>query len=172
MPSLGFSDLTDDEALLISLFRDWIRALGAKATFERLISARLAHDPISEMLPKAFEAFRRIAVEDADLLGIGDQLSQHEEYLLDALSETPPPSQSQRSQCPTEAPILRIRSTGEIAGSGFDALTQKLNHASWAVAFSLADARPPRKHATFNDCSATLHPSDRAEGIDQIGSWK
>ncbi|MEM6932088.1 MAG: hypothetical protein AAF526_00740 [Pseudomonadota bacterium] len=137
MPCLGFSDLAEDEALIVAIYRDWRAANSPKEMSERAIAAQLSHDTIHRILPVAFRTFRQITPANAPPCGPGDLLSSQEERLLDVLSEklrSTPPSRHDRDDARQQH---RIRHSAEIPGSGLDELTSKIHAASLRVAVSL-----------------------------------
>ncbi|MEM9605697.1 MAG: hypothetical protein AAGA11_22755 [Pseudomonadota bacterium] len=124
---IGFSDLTDDEGLVVMLYRDWQRLGPPRAVAEHAIARALKADALYPWLGPLFDACAAVGV-DASSTGEGtDLLSGVEEQLLDLVSQTLP-----RSPRPDPAPALRpIRS---IPRSGHDALLHAVHRASWRVA--------------------------------------
>lgn len=134
MGRLGFADLTENEAFLIAIYRDWRRLDLGKATIESNIRHALAHDTLNDVLSAVFATFRKLTPNSAEPCGQGDILSEHEERLLDALSAR------LRVACPVDAdggravPPETVRPCKEIVRSGTDDLLQKIHRTGWRVA--------------------------------------
>lgn len=132
--SLGFSDLNEDEAFLVAIYRDWARQGGEKGPIEDEIAGALSQDVLRNALNAVFAAYRQNAPDAGDSPGVGAVLSQHEERLLDALSRMA------RAACPRseEGASLRalnaVRPADEIRRSGQDELMHKVNMGFWSMA--------------------------------------
>jgi len=125
MNRLGFSDLTEDEALLIALYRDWSRPEINRAAMEAEMMGALSHDPISDALDAAFATFWRHAAATTTSLATGDHLSGEEERLLTALSD----------RFAGGGP--HVRPAGAIARSGTDDIVARLTAAAHRVALGV-----------------------------------
>ena len=86
MAQLGFSDLTEDEAFVVCLYRDWHAGGETRPSFEDMIGTALWHDPLFNHLDDVFGVFLQIAQDRFAIFGVGDLLSSHEEGLLDVLA--------------------------------------------------------------------------------------
>lgn len=86
MPRLGFSDLNEDEALAIGLFRDWSANFNRRSDFEKQAREVLERDPISRVISHLFTIFQEIASRELATSGAGDVLSPCEVEVLDLLS--------------------------------------------------------------------------------------
>ncbi|MEM1129698.1 MAG: hypothetical protein AAGH83_04150 [Pseudomonadota bacterium] len=137
MDRLGFSDLTENEALLVSIYRDWASARSARADAERAIFRNFAHDPLAGVLTTVFAAFRQVAPAHETWCGTGDLLSPQEERLLDALAQHIPGPRSQPGESEGAPTPCFVRPSAEIDRSGRDALCHRVNAASWRVALNL-----------------------------------
>ncbi|MEM6974131.1 MAG: hypothetical protein AAF577_15130 [Pseudomonadota bacterium] len=133
MSPLGFSDLTEDEALVVSIYRDWIGSGSSRADYEREIAGQLLHDPLHAHLTAVFAVFRDISKGVIGAIAPGPQLSHLEERLLDDLSQRLPTG----SGVVPQVPERMIRPSASIKRTGLDALLSKVNATSWRVATCL-----------------------------------
>ncbi|MEM1384182.1 MAG: hypothetical protein AAF713_08580 [Pseudomonadota bacterium] len=85
---LGFSDLTQDEQLLVAVYRDW-RGLGPTVSIaEHAIARTLRRDKLYQALEPLFDVFRQVAApEQRAAPQDSDVLTETEELLLDMLSD-------------------------------------------------------------------------------------
>ena len=125
-PSLGFSDLTEDECLLITLYRDWRRLGPTRAIAEHKIATLLQRDRSYLALDSLFAVFKefgRVDAGDHDPTGV---LSDAEERLLDLLSDKAPPEFDndviRRCRSELAAANIKTRPGHEIPRSGQDEL--------------------------------------------------
>ena len=122
MGRIGFTDLTEDEALLVSMYRDWTDQRSDSDSVERELTRALSRDFIFPALGFIFSVFRKVSQEELAICGRGDVLSLQEERLLAAFSQS------------SRFPVGTVRSVGAITRSGRDETTRKINKASWEVA--------------------------------------
>jgi hypothetical protein len=87
MRHLGFSDLTENEALLVAIYRDCVTQGAFKNQIEAAFSKALAQDVLHSVLDDVFAIFRQMSPDTVYVFGKCDLLSEHEERLLDDLSE-------------------------------------------------------------------------------------
>ncbi|MEM9459958.1 MAG: hypothetical protein AAGF11_37630 [Myxococcota bacterium] len=126
---LGFSDLTQDEALLVSIFRSWVRQASAQADFEQSARDLLRLDHIYPALDDLFVFFRSFCQRPEVHVNEHEVLSATEEQLLTVLGE-------QDARCRDTATdgcratlrelSMKPRPTDEITRSGDDLLHAKL----------------------------------------------
>ncbi|MDE0970331.1 MAG: hypothetical protein OSA51_13185 [Octadecabacter sp.] len=133
MTGLGFSDLTEDEALLITLYREWLGQYLSRDTFELKMSFILASDAMHPVIDDVFAIFRHITTDMIYICGVGDLLCDHEELVLDAVSAHLSTVDKKADQNKT----INVRSTEEISHTGRDALRSRVNQSSWLVAINL-----------------------------------
>ncbi|MEM9784042.1 MAG: hypothetical protein AAF899_16405 [Pseudomonadota bacterium] len=137
MSPLGFSDLSEDEALVVSIYRGWVESDPCRADYERTITARLDHDPLCRDLAIVFDAFSDMDDAGSGTSSTGPVLSPVEERLLDDLSKRLPQARG-RAGAPAGTPTTRvIRPPSAIERTGSDALLSRVNAASWRVAACL-----------------------------------
>ena len=133
MTGLGFSDLTEDEALLIVLYREWIGQHLSRETFELKMLLVLASDALHPVLDEVFAIFRHMTKDIICICCVGDLLCDHEGLILDAVSAR----LSKLIQKADQNRIINVRSTIEIPETGHDALRFQVNQSSWLVATNL-----------------------------------
>lgn len=129
MSELGFSDLTEDEALIVSIYRDWASAPGVKLFFERRIASALFRDRLHHLLETIFAVFREVTPAAEKMPCLGAVLSEDEERLLDMLA-------SRLGNQAASSPI--VRPVAEISCSGHDKLLERINEAQWRNALHLS----------------------------------
>lgn len=124
---LGFSDLLQDEAFLIILFREWARCIRNRACLEETYRKTLAGDRFGNVLSLVLERFSILRNSE---LGVGDLLSRDEEGVL---TEVAIQLQSRFSANSTQShPLLpNLRAAAEIPRTGRDILISKLNASNW-----------------------------------------
>lgn len=120
MQSLGFSDLTDDEAFLIAIFRDWSIAKAARKTFEASVREKTICDKLHGSLETVFAVFRQVTPDIFPAVRNDDQLSTLEERVLEALSVA------------LGAGV--VRPVRDIERTGRDHLLQRINCTGWRMA--------------------------------------
>ena len=86
MAQLGFSDLTEDEAFVVCLYRDWHSSGETRPSFEDMIKTALSHDRLFHCIGDVFAVFQDLALDRFAICGVDDLLSPQEEQLLDALA--------------------------------------------------------------------------------------
>ncbi|MEM9292254.1 MAG: hypothetical protein AAGD01_11285 [Acidobacteriota bacterium] len=87
---LGLSDLTQDECLIVSISRAWLRLGPTYAVAEHSIARLLQTDRIYPALDALFDTFRSLTPNrPAELPAESDLLSPQEERLLDRLALAP-----------------------------------------------------------------------------------
>lgn len=129
MVRLGFSDLSDDQALAVSVYRDWRACDGDATIVEKKIVDALQYDPISDLWDTIFATYHQVADDDFNACGVGDLLSPHEERLLNSLAERLSEVNLHLSNS--------FRPVVELTRSGTDALRQRENGVRWHVAATL-----------------------------------
>ena len=134
MVSLGFSDLNEDEALLVAIYRDWLRQGGEKGVVEDAVARALSQDALREVLDAVFAAYRRNVPDDVDPSGVGPLLSRHEERLLDTLSGMARPACPRSDDGASPHALNAVRPAAEIRRSGQDELMHKVNMGFWSMA--------------------------------------
>ena len=133
MTGLGFSDLTEDEALLIVLYREWIGQHLSRETFELKMLLVLASDALQPVLDDIFVIFRHMTKDMSCICCVGDLLCDHEGLILNAVSARLSVLVQKEDQNRT----INVRSTVEIPQTGRDALRFQVNQSSWLVATNL-----------------------------------
>lgn len=121
---LGLSDLTEDEEIVIGLYRDW-QSIGPTASVaEQRLATMLQGHALCGMLDGIFAQFRAVGPEDAHGGGTSASffLSDAEQAMLGLVSQ----AQSQ--------PGLVIRHPATIARNGEDMLKERIT-ASYSVFF-------------------------------------
>ncbi|MEM6357632.1 MAG: hypothetical protein AAF844_18385, partial [Pseudomonadota bacterium] len=88
---LGFQDLTEDERLIVAVYRDWRAGGPTSAVVEHAIARHLRCDRLYGALEPLFALFRQLSgVEASGMPFAEDVLLPSEERLLDILSSEPP----------------------------------------------------------------------------------
>ncbi|MEO0959053.1 MAG: hypothetical protein AAFY66_11420 [Pseudomonadota bacterium] len=88
---LGFQDLTEDERLIVAVYRDWRAGGPTSAVVEHAIARHLRRDRLYGALESLFALFRQLSgVEASGMPFADDVLLPSEECLLDILSAEPP----------------------------------------------------------------------------------
>lgn len=107
---LGFSDLTRDECLIVSIFRAWKRARPTHSVAEHSIARLLETDEIYPALDALFAAFASLALAGLAEHGDSDVLVTSEEVLLDQLStdDESKPSRQAVQACRSALQMARI----------------------------------------------------------------
>ena len=131
-PPLSFSDLMQDEAVLITLYREWMGCVRGSTYLEESDSKALAGDRFSNVLALVLESyltFRNSSV------GVGDLLRPNEE---DVVTEVAMQLESCFCVQRTQGHLLlpNIRTAREIPRAGHDSLISKLNGSNWLFALS------------------------------------
>lgn len=134
---LGFSDLNEDEALAIGLFRDWSLNCNRQLEFEKEAREILERDPISMILVHIFAVFQEIAVHSFVASGVGDVLSPCEMDVLDLLSIKMESTSSGEYQMKDPKGAASFRRTQEIPRSGLDDLVEAVSRACIRVVSGL-----------------------------------
>ncbi|MEO1318250.1 MAG: hypothetical protein AAFW01_16970 [Pseudomonadota bacterium] len=138
---LGFRDLTEDERLIVAVYRDWRAGGPTSAVAEHAIARHLQRDPLYGALEPLFALFRQLSgVEASGMPFAEDVLLPSEERLLDILSAEPP-SHAASDQAATCRDALRTagvspRSSNRIERSGLDATLFRIKE-SYLVAARL-----------------------------------
>ncbi|MEM6797425.1 MAG: hypothetical protein AAF725_25875 [Acidobacteriota bacterium] len=136
--ALGFSDLTEDERLVISISRDW-RLLGpTRAVAEHRIARLLTRDRVYPALDALFLAFAPLfaEIDEPAAAELGDLLSRCEHELLDRLATGEAGDRELPSVCACREALerarIRLRPSGTIERSGRDALELELSRSYFA----------------------------------------
>ena len=129
---LGFSDLLQDEAFLIILFREWAKSTGNCAYLEETYRKKLSGDPFGNVLAIILDSFSTVRESE---WGVGDLLSFDEESILTEVAIQIRSKFNDNSV--QNHPILpNIRTAAEIPRTGRDILISKLNASNWQFTFS------------------------------------
>ncbi|MEO0945544.1 MAG: hypothetical protein AAFY06_11995 [Pseudomonadota bacterium] len=112
--------MTDDEAFLIAIFRDWSIAKAARETFEASVREKTNCDKLHGRLEAVFAVFRQVTPDIFPAVRSDDHLSALEERVLDALSLA------------LGAGV--VRPVRDIERSGRDHLLQRINRTGWRMA--------------------------------------
>ena len=125
---LGFSDLNQDESLLISIFRKWYQEKKNPNKVEGIIRQLLIKDKIYSALEEIFIFFKQFIYRRLVLINDNEILSSTEEFLLEILGSPDEnfdlPNQKCRNKL-AEAMILP-RPIECITRSGYDVLQYKV----------------------------------------------
>ncbi|MEM6727241.1 MAG: hypothetical protein AAF618_01960 [Pseudomonadota bacterium] len=116
---LGFSDLDQDEELLIILYREW-RRRGAGAVVEHAIARNMRRHGIYGLLEMVFGSFSAVTEAPKTWRDPGLLLTRSEERLLTLMAYRLP-----------RDPALTIRCAGDIERSGRDRLRASIDRAYW-----------------------------------------
>ncbi|MGD1888065.1 MAG: hypothetical protein ACFB01_13270 [Cohaesibacteraceae bacterium] len=133
---LGFSDLTDDESFIVSVFRQW-RGIGpARSIAEHHLATWLRDDVLHEGLQPLFELFVTLPEREKGVpMSDSSVLSATEAALLEEIGaegHTNKPGVGQFRDVLAAANVT-IRSASEIPRSGHDSLTEAINTKAAAV---------------------------------------
>ena len=125
---LGFSDLNQDESLLVSIFRIWYQQKNNKEAIESSISLLLKEDKIHPALNAIFVFFRSFIFRRLVLINDNELLSQTEEFLLEILGGTEEYDnhESQRCRAQLLAAMTLPRPLECIERSGYDFVQYKV----------------------------------------------
>lgn len=135
---LGFSDLTEDEGLLIVIYRDWQKRAPYLAIGEHAIARLLERDKFRAVLDDIFAIFLRVRDEEDCVLTDSPVLSFDEETLLTRVSDL-------LNRLPvriSKPDRISIRQACDIPRSGRDNLVVKTNGAYWRIANHQVFAAP------------------------------
>lgn len=132
MNDLGFSDLTEDEAMLVALYREWTCQREGGYAFELRVVLILANDVLHPFLKDIFTIFRHINADSISVHGLGDVLSEQEGLVLDAVSAYLCGASDKAS----ERNMIDIRLTTQIPRSNRDLLRLRVHQSSWRVALT------------------------------------
>ena len=114
---LAFCDLSENEALLIEIYRDWLDPRIDKDAVERDLRLLFRADILTGLFDLIFDTFRQLSPDVANLAGWGAYLTRQEQDLLQELSVV--------SDGLTGRPL--IRSPHSIAMSQTDRLRMSIN---------------------------------------------
>lgn len=136
---LGFSDLTHDEWMVVSVFRAWQRLGPTRAVVEHPLARLLKADAIYPALDALFAVFVSFAANDPCETSHTELLSPSEEALLDELSAPHHPGACRLDVCACRAALRRVeidlRPLREIHRSGHDLMLQRIA-VSYQILFS------------------------------------
>ena len=133
---LGFSDLSDEESFVVTVFRHWRDSGPTRNAAEQRLCAYLRHDRLYGGLQPLFELFETFPSCHAS---VGKQhsalLSPVEEAILNEIGS------EQQSRKPGAAEFCKvvgavngtIRSTSDIPRSGHDCLLETIHHKTTIV---------------------------------------
>ena len=121
---LGFSDLNQDEAMLVSIFRAWYR----QEDSEEKLRDQLQKDRVSPALTALFQFFRCFVHLRLVHVNEHEVLSPTEESLLAVLSVSAEPGEAVTQRCRVQLMAAQIqpRPLSSIHRSGRDALQRKV----------------------------------------------
>ena len=125
---LGFSDLNQNESLLISIFRKWYQERKHTNKVENSIKELLKKDKIYTALEEVFSFFRRFVYRRLILINDNEILSSTEEFLLEILgsSEENDNLPSQRCRVQLQNVMTLPRPIECIHRSGYDLVQYKV----------------------------------------------
>ena len=83
---LAFCDLSENEALLIEIYRDWLDPRVDKDAVERDLRLLFRADILTGLFDLIFDTFRQLSPDVANLAGWGAYLTRQEQDLLQELS--------------------------------------------------------------------------------------
>lgn len=132
MNDLGFSDLTEDEAMLVALYREWACQREGGYAFELRVILILSNDVLHPFLKDIFTIFQHINADSINIHGLGDVLSEQEGLVLDAVSAYLCGASEKLSQ----RSAIDIRPTTQITCSNRDLLRLRINQSSWRAALT------------------------------------
>lgn len=140
IPQLGYSDLTDDECFIISVFRHWQELGPTRLAAEKRLSVRLRDDTLYEGLKYLFELFRSLPCSrSSQTLSRSALLSETEEDLLTRLATEGRAYDAniQRFRQVLSLANVTIRPANKIPRSGHDQLLETIDRRSSDVLHSL-----------------------------------
>lgn len=143
---VGFSDLTDDEALVIALFRNW-RGIGpTQAIAEHTIARHFFRAQFHEVLGVLFSVFQFFGYGNGRQIADFDLLSEEEERLLDLLSDSRSgllrePEAIVACRVALKAIAMSLRPASSITRSGRDRLLDRIDQTGRIWANGLAAKR-------------------------------
>ena len=125
---LGFSDLNQDESMLISIFRVWYTQKESQDEIEASLQMLLKEDKIYPALTDVFHFFRRFTHLRLVHINDNEVLSSTEEYLLKVLGSTDQYHDSigQRCRERLRSTMTILRPIDSIERSGYDLVQQKI----------------------------------------------
>lgn len=125
---LGFSDLNQDESLLISIFRIWYKKKENQGAIEHSIRTLLKENKIYPFLTETFIFFRRFTYLRLVHINDNEILSPTEEYLLQTLgsNEAYHDSESEQYRSQLLATMTLLRPIEYIDRSGYDVVQHKI----------------------------------------------
>lgn len=125
---LGFSDLNQDELLLVSIFRIWYRQKQNLDAIESSILLRLREDKIYPALKDVFVFFRSFIYRRLVLVHDNELLSHTEEFLLEILGGTEEYDNFESQKCREKlmAAMTLPRPMEYIERSGYDLVQYKV----------------------------------------------
>lgn len=121
--SLGFSDLGEDEALVVWLYRSWQDHGPTRAIAEHRIAVLLRADRLHRMLGSVFEVYRALG-RDPDFLASGRATLTPQELRLLRLLAAEAPASLEASSCRAALATtgVSLRDPARIPRSGRDRL--------------------------------------------------
>ncbi|MEM9421291.1 MAG: hypothetical protein AAF986_02090 [Pseudomonadota bacterium] len=137
-PLLGISDLSEDESLIITVFREWRRLGPTRAVAEHKIAIALQQDKSHSVLNSLFELFNEMATSTYGRVDNTSLLTHTEESLLDLLSTNPSSQRETRAKICTAALIkadMNVRPTSKITRSGYDEALLRIAQSYQSVYF-------------------------------------
>ena len=134
MIKIGFSDLTEDESLLIALFREWQSPGQTYTSAEQDIAQRLKHHSLYPLLNSIFLLFARFGSKDQYSLELGDVLTEREEQLLDQVSYLYRHWVTTKKSNQTDHELISLRQVSVIKGNNRDWLLERIHLSYWQVA--------------------------------------
>ncbi|MEM8792134.1 MAG: hypothetical protein AAGE80_10985 [Pseudomonadota bacterium] len=130
--TIGFSDLTEDEQLIVSMFRDWTFLGPTRPVVEHSLARLFKRDRIYPAIGPLMDLFEEVAATGAGAAGSGGALSKGEIALLAMLADDPGgtmPSSARLLECriALRNGAIRLRQAGEIKGSDRDRLLDRIS---------------------------------------------
>ncbi|MEM9330646.1 MAG: hypothetical protein AAGA53_04925 [Pseudomonadota bacterium] len=133
---LGFSDLTEDESFIISIYRDWRRHWPASVLAERRLTERLRNDCLYDGLEPLFQLFRMYCQKEVfPQENNSALLSMAEETLLNEIGSKAVEKETSVEQFQTvlKSANVNIRPASAIPRSGHDRLAELVGHHATVV---------------------------------------
>lgn len=136
LASLGYADLTDDEAFIVTVFRYWQMIGPTHAVAERRLSMQLRRDKLNGGFLALFDIFKTVPrPHEHTEQNESGVLSAAEEALLEiigSIDHSQPPSVSEFQRVLHSANV-RIRPSSRIPRSGHDELSEQIDSKALAV---------------------------------------
>ena len=127
---LGFSDLIQDEAMIVSIFRSWYQQVSNRSGFEKDIKDLLHEDKLYPVLEDLFAFFRSFTHLRLVHVNEHELLSSTEEYLIAILAGSDNYNDvdnlAQKCRIYFQTAKINLRPIHQIKRSGYDLLQIKI----------------------------------------------